>query len=90
MPLAPSSTTFSGEMAATSTMLSTLSVKPSSTGNEPRLPGAAGVLNSPAMAMVRILSRPVSPPTGSTPRRTIFMPLYSAGLCDAVTAMPPS
>ena len=48
MPLAPSRTTFSGAIAETSTMLSTFSVKPSSTGSEPRSPGAAGVLKSPA------------------------------------------
>ena len=33
---------------------------------------------------------PESPPTGSAPARTIFIPVYSFGLCDAVTHTPPS
>jgi len=41
-------------------------------------------------ARSRIASRPDSPPTGRAPRRTIFIPVYSFGLCEAVTAMPPS
>ena len=35
-------------------------------------------------------SSPDSPPTGSAPSRTIFIPVYCFGLCEAVTAMPPS
>jgi hypothetical protein len=35
-------------------------------------------------------SKPESPPTGSAPRRTIFIPVYSFGLCEAVTITPPS
>ena len=42
------------------------------------------------MARSRISSRPESPPTGNAPRRTIFMPVYSFGLCEAVTWIPPS
>ena len=41
-------------------------------------------------ARSRTSSSPESPPTGSAPRPTIFMPVYSFGLCEAVTAMPPS
>jgi len=41
-------------------------------------------------ARSRTSSRPDSPPTGRAPRRTIFIPVYSLGLCEAVTAMPPS
>ena len=36
-------------------------------------------------ARSRMSSRPESPPTGSAPRRTIFIPVYSFGLCEAVT-----
>ena len=36
------------------------------------------------------LVQPESPPTGSAPRRTIFMPVYCFGLWEAVTQMPPS
>ena len=39
-------------------------------------------------ARSRISSSPDSPPTGSAPARTIFSPVYSFGLCEAVTAMP--
>ena len=35
----------------------------------------------------RTSSSPESPPTGSAPRRTIFIPVYSFGLCEAVTAI---
>ena len=38
----------------------------------------------------RTSSSPESPPTGSAPPRTIFIPVYSFGLCEAVTQMPPS
>ena len=38
----------------------------------------------------RDLGQPESPPTGSAPRRTIFIPEYSFGLCEAVTQIPPS
>ena len=41
-------------------------------------------------ARSRTSKRPDSPPTGSAPRRTIFIPVYSFGLCEAVTQMPPS
>ena len=43
-----------------------------------------------ASARSRTSSSPDSPPTGSAPRRTIFIPVYSFGLCEAVTSMPPS
>ncbi len=42
------------------------------------------------MARSRISIRPESPPTGRAPARTIFIPVYSLGLCDAVTMTPPS
>ena len=43
-----------------------------------------------ASARSRTSSSPDSPPTGSAPRRTIFMPVYSFGLCEAVITIPPS
>ena len=45
---------------------------------------------APDMARSRTSRRPESPPTGSAPRRTIFIPVYSFGLCEAVTMIPPS
>ena len=33
---------------------------------------------------------PASPLSGNASRRTIFMPLYCFGLCDAVICTPPS
>ena len=41
-------------------------------------------------ARSRTSSSPDSPPTGSAPARTIFMPVYCFGLCEAVTQTPPS
>ncbi len=89
MPFAASTTTRSGPMASTSTNESTFSTNPghtSSSRTDPRLATAP----NPASARARMSSSPESPPTGSAPRRTIFMPVYSAGLCEAVTQMPPS
>ena len=43
-----------------------------------------------ASARSRTSRSPESPPTGSAPRRTIFIPVYSFGLCEAVTVKPPS
>ena len=53
---------------------------------EPRV----AVCHSPRSARSRTSGSPESPPTGIAPPRTIFMPVYCFGLCDAVTAMPPS
>ena len=51
---------------------------------------ARPIRQSAAIARSRTSSSPDSPPTGSAPARTIFIPVYSFGLCDAVTAIPPS
>jgi hypothetical protein len=56
-----------------------------------RLPGvAAGGGIVPAAIMSRMSPMPASPLSGSASRRTILMPLYSFGLCDAVICAPPS
>ena len=91
MPFAPSSTTFSGAMAERRRCSAPSPRSPASTSRVPRLPGAAGVLNSPASGDVaHLVEAARRRRRGSTPRRTIFMPLYCAGLCDAVTIRPPS
>jgi hypothetical protein len=40
--------------------------------------------------MSRMSPRPASPLRAAAPWRTILMPLYSFGLCDAVICAPPS
>ena len=40
--------------------------------------------------MSRISPSPASPLSGSASARTILMPLYCGGLCDAVICAPPS
>ena len=42
----------------------------------------------PSSAMRRISSSPLSSPTGAAPDRQNFNPLYSGGLCEAVTITP--
>jgi hypothetical protein len=89
IPLAASTTTFSGLIASASTNERHLSTKPGQTSwllTEPRRLTSP----KPASARSRTSSKPDSPPTGSAPRRTIFIPVYSFGLCEAVTQMPPS
>jgi hypothetical protein len=89
MPFAASTTTRSGRIASTSTNESTFSTKLGQTSSSRTVPRSTTWPN-PASALARMSSRPESPPTGSAPRRTIFIPVYSAGLCDAVTQIPPS
>jgi hypothetical protein len=87
--LAASITTRSGRIASTSTNDRTLSTKlgqMSSARTSPRRSTGP----KPASARSRTSISPESPPTGSAPRRTTFMPVYSFGLCEAVTQMPPS
>ncbi len=43
-----------------------------------------------AAIMSRMSEMPSSPLSGNASRRTIFMPLYCFGLCEAVTITPPS
>ena len=89
MPFAASTTTFSGRMRSVSTNETTLSTNPSQTSSartSPRRPTSP----KPCSARRRTSSSPESPPTGSAPRRTIFIPVYSFGLCEAVTQTPPS
>ena len=89
MPFAASMTMRSGLSESTSTNESTRSTKRSQMSSDRVSPRVAS-RHAPAIARSRTSSRPESPPTGSAPRRTIFMPVYSFGLCEAVTAMPPS
>lgn len=52
---------------------------------------AAAGLGAPSdhcSTSVRISARPVSWPTGAAPARHILMPLYCAGLCEAVNIAP--
>ena len=90
IPFAPSRTTRSGDTLSMSISDSTFSPNASSTSRRPRTPCRVDSAAAPESASVLISSRPESLPTGSAPRVTIFMPLYSAGLCEAVTVKPPS
>ena len=54
----------------------------------PRGPDGAGSL--PAAIMSRMSEIPASPLSGNASFRTIFIPLYCLGLCDAVIWTPPS
>jgi len=91
IPLAVSATTFSGRRAFASTNPTTWSANASSTlrcdsvpraGVEPE--GEASSRSAPALTA----SRPVSAPTGRAPDRQNLMPLYCAGLCEAVNIAP--
>ena len=51
--------------------------------------GSAGrPLLRPLLDQRADLGRPVSWPTGAAPARHILMPLYRAGLCEAVNIAP--
>lgn len=55
----------------------------------PVVGAAAGAPSSDQRStMMRISDRPVSWPTGAAPARHILMPLYCAGLCEAVNIAP--
>ena len=45
-------------------------------------------MGCPSVTIRSISLRPVSSPTGAAPSRHNLIPLYSAGLCDAVTITP--
>ncbi len=52
-------------------------------------PGTSGApASSQPSTRERICDRPVSWPTGAAPARHILIPLYCAGLCDAVNIAP--
>ena len=89
IPFAASITTRCRWIASRSTKDSTLSTKAGKTSSSRTCPGtwSRGVAEGDT-ARSRMSSRPESPPTGSAPRRTTFIPVYSFGLCDAVTWMP--
>ncbi len=88
MPLAVSATTRSGARAATSTKLRTWAAKASSRSRDSSRPGGVGGVSTPTAAWRLISPRPVSSPTGRAPARHSLMPLYWAGLCDAVNIAP--
>ena len=44
----------------------------------------------PPATMSRICEMPDSPLSGKASARTSFIPMYSFGLCEAVTMAPPS
>jgi hypothetical protein len=90
MPLAASITTFSGAIAAGSTNDRHRSTYCGQMSWSSTVPPGPVLGLTPDMARSRMSSRPESPPTGSAPARTIFIPVYSFGLCEAVTAIPPS
>ena len=90
MPLAPSSTTRMLRTAPGSMNDSALSAKPARTSRSLRSPCRFGSGSGPSTASRLTSPRPVSPPTGCAPRRTIFIPLYCFGLWEAVTWTPPS
>ena len=91
IPLPPSSTSSSGRIAATSISDSILSAYAGSTSSGVAVPDVAtGASGSSPRAIFLTSLRPEALPTGCAPARTIFMPLYSAGLCEAVTMRPPS
>jgi len=89
IPFAASITTFSGRIAETSTNESTLSTNSSQMSFASAWPRVAAAPNG-FCARSRTSSSPDSPPTGSAPARTIFIPVYCLGLCEAVTQTPPS
>ena len=96
IPFAASMTTRSGLIAATSTNERTRSTYfgQTSYGWTCPLETCSGAwhrdMSVSAMARSRTSSRPDSLPTGRAPRRTSFTPVYSFGLCEAVTIAPPS
>ena len=50
--------------------------------------GQTPVGSTPAAAMALMSANPVSSPMGAAPARQSLMPLYCAGLCDAVNIAP--
>ena len=92
IPFAVSATTLIGESEPTSTKETTWSANCSSMSRRETVPRAAtGAGPVPArafFAVSRISPRPVSIPTGRAPDRQNLMPLYWAGLCDAVNMAP--
>jgi hypothetical protein len=88
MPLAVSATTRSGASAATSTKLRTWSANAPSRSIASTRPGGEGAGSTPTAVILRISARPVSWPIGRAPARHILMPLYRAGLWDAVNIAP--
>ena len=80
-----------GLIDASSMNEKTCSTYAASTSRHVRRPGvAAGGRQRAFWIMSRISPRPASPLSGSASARTILMPLYCDGLCEAVICAPPS
>ena len=92
IPFAVSATTRIGPMLSTSTNVSTCSTNSSSIERSERVPRsltASGPFPSSTDWATRFTSSsPVSAPTGRAPDRHSLIPLYPAGLCDAVNIAP--
>ena len=90
IPFAVSATTFIGRSALTSMNECTWATNSSSRSTVDSAPRVGRVSPSRSSAAVACLisSRPLSTPTGRAPERQSLMPLYAAGLCDAVSIAP--
>ena len=89
MPLAVSATTLSGRRTLRSTKDRTWVAKSSSTSPVVTVPALSPGTTTRAAATIALISTsPVSSPTGRAPDRHSLIPLYLAGLCDAVNMAP--
>ncbi len=88
MPLAVSATTLSGRSDPLSTKERTCWAKASSRSRDAWPPAGPELAGTPSAAMRLISRRPESSPIGLAPARHSFMPLYCAGLWDAVNMAP--
>ena len=91
MPLPASIAILNGAIFAGSTNERQCSANASSTSRREMVPRrAASGPRSPAAMRSRIARRPVSNEMARACSRVNFMPLYRAGLCDAVIITPPA
>ena len=88
MPFPASITTFNGRSAFTSTKDSTCFTNSGMRLRRVICPSRGGRGNSPLATISLMSFIPLSLPTGRAPARTIFIPLYLDGLCDAVNTTP--
>ncbi len=88
IPFAASATMRNGARASMSTKECTCSAKAASASSRLDSDPGAPTGGSPASVSALIRPRPVSSPTGLAPARHSLIPLYCAGLCDAVSMAP--